>query len=280
MGLIERLQRSVERRGLRNTYSKVVENVVYDTRDMVRTRTTPPTVYEDIPKGAHLPVMDTLFGNTRKRDLQSRLWREAENLSPGTYGMLQPVGIKEEGTAHPHFFVVDRGKKDTTFLFVDPEHHLNKNERRGRIIREGDVRAKVCNIMAVHLSGATVPPDVAIMRFRTSEISDPSVMSFQRQLAVARDAFSTNGLPKEFEDKENEIILRLVVAPSSGKPMLLQSRYARSGAQLRKFLTEGQMENFPFLRGKIKSFQGVMEEFIAHLNRGEFTLKPNIQTKA
>jgi len=271
MGFLE----SIQKRGVQETLKRLEENVVWDVMDAMPADKAPMTVREAIPDGENLPLIDRLFNRSEIRNGQAELWASIEPLAPGTYGMRMSVGSNAEGTAHPHFFVIDRDEESARLLFVDPEHYLNRTKRDMKnLVREGDIRPKVCNLMAIRIREGNAPPDIAVTRFRTNEIKNPSDISFETQLGVARELFQNQGIPPMLADKEREIIFRLVIEPSSDKPMLIQSRYVKSEDELKSFLREGS--GTPFLEGKRRSFAGLMEEFSAHLKRDEFKAKPAI----
>lgn len=269
MGILE----SIGRRGLGETARKLHENVMWDIADGVPSAQAPLKVEVPILSNvSHLPVVDHLFDPLRSsEDFQKRLRDKVETLSPGSYVTREYVGNTKEGTAHPHYFVIDRSNNGASLLFVDPEHYLNRSPRKGKLVREGDIRPQVCNLMAVRFHDGQANPDVAMTRFRTSTLRDPAQVAFETQLQEARNLFANNGIPTEIAGHEEEVILRLVIEPSAQKPMLLQSRYTDKPEDLERFLTKGR--GFSFLRGKARSFWGLMGEFSAHLNRGEFKLQ-------
>lgn len=269
MGFIE----SVARRGLGETTRKIRENVLWDVADGAPSTRAPLKVEVVIsPNTSELPIVDYLFNPLNdSEDFQKRLWKKVQLLSPGSYVTRDYVGDTKEGTAHPHYFVIDRNDKGASLLFVDPEHYLNRSPRKGKIVREGDIRPQVCNLMAVRFQEGQENPDVAMTRFRTATLRDPAQVTFETQLQEARNLFENQGVPTQLAGHEEEIILRLVVESSANKPMLLQSRYTDKTKDLQVFLTKGRGTSF--LRGKARSFWGLMGEFSAHLDRGEFKLQ-------
>ncbi|MBP6945889.1 MAG: hypothetical protein KBB46_01180 [Candidatus Pacebacteria bacterium] len=273
MGFLE----SISRRGLGETARKLRENVMWDVADGVATTRPPLKVEVPIPPNtSELPIVDYLFNPLGdSEDFQKRLWKKVQFLSPGTYVTRDYVGDTKEGTAHPHYFVIDRNDAGATLLFVDPEHYLNRSPRKGKLVREGDIRPQVCNLMAVRFQEGQTNPDVAMTRFRTGTLRDPAQVTFEAQLTEARNLFDNQGIPTELAGHEEEIILRLVVESSANRPMLLQSRYADKSKDLEKFMRKGQGTSF--LRGKARSFWGLMGEFSAHLDRGEFKLQAEQQ---
>ena len=268
---------SIQKRGLLETLRRVEQNALWDVMDAAPAKEAPLTGEALLPADAPSALASRILNQGGKRQGQAELWATAKALTPGTYGMRLDVGKAAEGTAHPHFFVVDRDETSATFLFVDPEHYLNRTKRApGHLVREADVRPKVCNLMAVRLVQGK-EPDIAIVRFRTNELT-PADVSFERQLAVARDLFLTRGFPPMLEGKEKELVMRLVIAPSSGQPALLQARYAKDAEELTAFL-RGE-KGSSFLEGKVRAAAALMTEFSVRLGRGEFSRKQTLERKA
>lgn len=270
MGIFE----SIGAHGLGETARKIHETVMWDFADAVPSTHPPLKVEAPLPSNvSQLPIVESIFNPLNDSEgFQMRLWEKAKALPPGSYATRDYAGHAEEGTAHSHYFVIDRTDTGATLMFVDPEHYLNRSPRRGKILRTGDIRPQVCNLMAVRFHEGQVTPDIAITRFRTAKLVDPVQVTFDTQLGEARNLFENQGIPKVIIDHQEEIILRLVVEPSANKPMILQSRYTDRPEDLQKFLTTGR--GFSFLRGKARSSWGIMGEFSAHLARNEFKLRP------
>lgn len=240
------------------------------------------TVYENIPHEKRIIVIDRLMRRTETGNGQRDLWEAVSLLPPGTYATRDRVGHTTEGTSHLHFFIIDRTEFGATLLFVDSEAYMNQGKReKGQVLREGDLRPQVCNLMAVRLTDGDTQPDIALTRFRTEKMQGPSALSFEALLSLARGLFTNKGIPPALVDVQNtEVVFRLILEPSGGTPLLVQSRDMKNVEEARQFL-KGNTEGSPTLRGQIRSAAALLTgEFPAHLKRGDFVPRPNLAPKS
>jgi hypothetical protein len=279
MGVFESLKRSLRNRGPEATIKRLGENFFPDMGHMFSAPSA--TVYEDIPEYGRIAVIDRLMNRTEKRNGQAELWEAVSTLAPGTYATGDRVGHVSEGTSHLHFFIVDRTEDGATLLFVDSEAYINQGKRqKGQLLREGDLRPQVCNLMAVHMKDAETQPDIAMTRFRTEKIKNPADLSFDALLQVTRNLFRNKGIPPALAELQNEeVVFRLMLSSSTSTPLLVQTRDTNDVAGLRLFL-QGRSLGSPMLRGQVRSAAALLTgEFPAHINRGDLTLRPALTPK-
>jgi hypothetical protein len=279
MGVFESLKRTLKRRGLDGTLNRLEDNFFPDMGHMFSAPSA--TVYEDVPEYGRIAVIDRLMNRTEKRNGQAELWEAVSTLAPGTYATGDRVGHVSEGTSHLHFFIVDRTENGATLLFVDSEAYINQGKRqKGQLLREGDLRPQVCNLMAVHMKDGETQPDIAMTRFRTEKIKNPADLSFDALLQVTRNLFRNKGIPPALAGLQNEeVVFRLVLAPSADAPLLVQTRDTGDMAGLRLFL-QGRSLGSPLLRGQVRSAAALLTgEFPAHIRRGDLTLRPALAPK-
>lgn len=275
MGLFE----SARKRGWAKTIERLEKNFFPDMGHMLSAPST--TVYEDIPDNKRIAVVDRLMKRAEGRNGQADVWNAVSTLPRGTYAMRDHVGRTTEGTNHSHFFIIDRDETGATLLFVDSEANLNQSPReKGQLLREADFRPQVCNLMAVRIKDGETQPDIAMTRFRTEKIKDLGALSFEALLTLTRDLFNNKGIPPALEDVQNtEVVFRLILEPSRGTSMLVQTRDTKDIEGMRQFL-RGESVGSSMLQGQIDSAAAtIVGDFPARLHRGEFVLRTNLAPK-
>jgi hypothetical protein len=240
---------------------RLINNYIPDLRDNFRTDMPPPIATEALRNPLEaMPLVERLM----PREERAALEAAARSLEPGEYRARIAVGSVEKGTRHPHDFVLDREDGSTSLYFVDPEHQMGKSTNRGFLLRNGDLRPKMSNLVAVRLAADSVIPDISVLRYRAVALSDPHLLKMGSQLEVAKLMLADTEIPEILREKENEITYRLNVRPDS---MLIQSRYA-STDDLHRFLQGGVSAKA--LEGKLHSYRVIMRHFLTHMAAGRF----------
>lgn len=175
-----------------------------------------------------------------------------------TYRARTSVGHAEDGTKHPHDFVIEKMGGTTSFYFVDPEHFVGQRNMR---------RPSISNLMTLRLkSDSSDLPEIAITRFRTKSLADSNIteLKMEKQLGHARTLIQSRGVPVFLENNPQEVTFRTVVTP---KEALAQSRYVGE-SDLETFLRGA--DSAWALEGKLVSQQAILKSFVQLLQNGEF----------
>lgn len=235
---------------------RIRKNVIPDIMDNMPSRKAPPTVeknFESVSEAS--PVLERLCPHEARQALRS-LTSEFEE--GATYRARTTVGSLEDGTKHPHDFVLEKHGGDLCLYFVDPEHFVGERNLR---------RPSISNLMALRLPVGGSEPSVAVARFRTQTIAatDIAELKMERQLAHARQLIDNDGLPEPLRSHERDVLFRLLATPQRA---LLQSRYVGTSFGM-ELLLEGA-RSAPVLEGKVDSQRAIIESFLQLLRAGEF----------
>lgn len=238
-------------------------NVVPDLLDNIPSKKGPSVAVEGIesPDQAR-PLTERIV----PAELRDALASHVEHLPEGMSLARVVVGSVEDGTRHPHDYVIKKTAEDATYYFVDPEHQMGKSKKatNGPQIRKGDLRPKIGNLLALRLKHGSEVPELSILRFRAGAIQDPHVLKMSRQLEEAKKLLDTDALPSFLDGIENDVTFRLQVSLTG---MRAESRYA-TPEELEQFL-HGLTDNAS-LKGKLWSHEQIMRHFLKHLEAGRF----------
>ena len=244
---------------------KAVQNYLPDMLENIPTNNAPSSAVESIESPEEA---ERLIESFLPSELRSAILEQVRSLPTGENRARIAVGKKEDGTRHPHDYVIDKGSEGVSLYFVDPEHQMGKSKSsKGSLpIRKSDLRPKVGNLIALHFNDSEHVPAVSILRFRTASIEDYHVLKMTQQLKEAKTLLEREPgeLPDFLAQSPNEITFHLEIRPDA---MFVQSRFA-TPEQLELFLhgeavTEG-------LKGKFSSYRQIMEHFLKHLEANRF----------
>ncbi len=250
---------------------RFVKNVIPDLRDNFESKEPPTLVVEKIKDPVEaVPLVERLL----PKQIREGLVEEVSRLAPGQYRARVSVGSQEEGTRHPHDFIVDKVGDRTKLYFIDPEHQMGKSKKKSSLPlpRKGDLRPKISTLIGIKLSQSGGIPELSIIRFRAAAITDPHLLKMGPQFELAKQLLETGDLPELLRGKENEITFRVNVRPDT---LLAQSRYA-SPSDVSGFL-RGE-KTATALEGKIYSSTIIMGHFLKHLKEGQFQVVDTSQS--
>jgi hypothetical protein len=242
---------------------RFIQNVVPDLRDNLRSDKIPPIASRKIETPADvLPLMERLLPS----NVQDRFFAETAHFASGEYRARVAVGSAEEGTRHPHDYIVQKSDEELVMYFVDPEHQMGMSKKHSKIPlpRKGDVRPKISTLISVRLYNDEAIPDISMLRYRAAAISDPRLLKMDPQFEIAKQILTTGAVPDVLKGKENEITFRMNIR---AEEMLAQSRYANQEA-LDDFL-RGK-KSAPSIEGKVHSYGVIMRHFLKHLSEQKF----------
>jgi hypothetical protein len=248
---------------MRSGPERFIQNIVPDLRDNMSSEKAPVFATKTIESIEDaLPLVERFLPN----GVKEQFLRETSEFEPGEYRARVAVGSAEEGTRHPHDYVVQKGDTDLTLYFVDPEHQMGMSKKRSRIPipRKGDMRPKISTLIGMRMSEDTPIPDISMIRYRAAAITDPHLLKMGPQFEVAKELFATGTIPEILRGKENEVTFRLNVRPEE---LIVQSRYAHH-EELMRFL-EGKI-SAPTLEGKLHSYGAILRQFLKHLRENRF----------
>lgn len=242
---------------------RFIRSVVPDLRDNLRSEKTPSVAVEKMQTPADaLPLVERLLST----EVRGRFLTETAQFTPGEYRARIAVGSAEEGTRHPHDYILHKEDGGLVLYFVDPEHQMGKSKNHSPIPlpRKGNLRPKICTLIGVRVAETEVVPNISMLRYRAVAIADPQILKMGAQLEIAKQILATGGVPDILKEKENEITFRLNIRPDE---ILAQSRYANQ-EELDRFLRGEQSASA--VEGKVHSFGVIMRHFLKHLSEGRF----------
>lgn len=233
---------------------RFIKSGIPDFLDNVQRQFEPEVVEQD--SYANEKMLERLL----PQEAREQLLALSENFERGQdYRAVILVGKKENGTLHPHLFVIQRTEKGIELFFVDPEHNVGKHNL---------LRPKIENLITMKVpQGSEAHSELAILRFRTNNIKDVTLLKLQPQLEAARTLIDNDGVPQILQEYKNDITLRIVI--KEGKT-ITQSRYT-SKKELESFLA-GKQGSFA-LEGKVQSQQAILKRFVEYLQEDKFKKK-------
>jgi hypothetical protein len=246
-------------------FERIPRNYVPDVLDKIPTSQPPARAVVGIesPEEA-APFLKKIL----PADLQESLMSQAALLPEGTNRARVAVGKQEEGTRHPHDYIIEKDNGETTFYFIDPEHQMGKTKRaKGNLMAiKGELRPKIGNLLALRFSQDGSAPDISILRFRANNIDDSHIMKMSQQFEEAKKLLGSEEVPEFLSGIERDITFRLEVR---AKSMSVQSRYATS-EQL-----DGLLHGFidtQALKGKVWAYAEIFKHFVQHMEAGHFQM--------
>ena len=92
---------------------RFVQNVVPDLRDNLKSKEAPYIASERIENAIDAaPLVDRLLLSETRQQLE----RDIMDFETGEYRARVAVGSAEEGTRHPHDYIINKSHTDTTFI--------------------------------------------------------------------------------------------------------------------------------------------------------------------
>ena len=249
---------------------RFVQNIVPDLKDNLESGKPPIEVVEklDTPADA-APLAERFLPSEMRRQLES----ETADLELGEYRARVAVGSAEDGTRHPHDYIIEKEASSLTLYFVDPEHQMGKSKNKSPVHfpRKGDFRPKTSTLIGIKMTDGDEIPVISIIRYRAAAITDSHLLKMEPQLEMVKSLLETGEIPEVLAGKENEITFRLNMRKDG---LLVQSRYA-SPEELELFL-QGK-PSAAVLEGKVHSSNVIMRHFLNHLESKRFQKSTNLE---
>lgn len=233
-------------------FEKIISNIVPDILDNF-------AYNEELPifENKNTENVDKVMYRLLTEDQRKRLLDFMDGLEDGRYEYLSLVGEKDNGTLHPHLFVVEKRDGVVKLNFVDPEHNVGNQNL---------LRPKISNLMAINVpEGKDSVPELVILRFATEGLF-PDDLKLKNQSIAASQLIDREGIPEMLVDFPKNILFRLVVKKIG---LTLQARYTNT-KKATDFLAGG--DGSRALRGKVRAEQYLVERFIKFLEEGHFKL--------
>lgn len=271
---IELINKSSEEKIEKNTSSvikeiksktkKVLENIIPDIRDNFEANNIPKHAEKELLSLEERAALEKKLFTFKGIDILDKASEKMLKLEAGKYICRTVVGAVNQGTRHPHDFIIESNEKNVTYYFIDPEHNMGKQKRKSILPRPGDIRPHVSTLVSLCIPKNGDEAEVSMLRFRTGFIEDKSLLKMSTQSDIARQIANTGSLPEMLQENKKEITFYLKLDKNKAE---IVSRYV-SEEDLLKAL-DGEKSSRP-IEGKITSFQHIINRGLTLLEGGAF----------